>query len=329
MAGGFSPIDEQRCIHYAAFASHLDRKSFDAIYWILFFVNILILFIASWQYSHDHEAAKDVPPGTREYKHRMMNCMYRCLAYFSASVVCIVMEVYALLALQFCDGEDLMSLFWATWTMLQLGSLVAIGGIILAVYNNIRGNKNPPWALALGTPVLVVAGIGHAFNMSMRKRVERVRVRGRSRSRRRTVSVSSSTVNRLEGIMTSDVPISREETLRMDDSEKEDADYKVAKLVGFTPDGGVIIQFGEDPGAAITPDRGTVLGRGEGGQVLVAFRKSMTIITDGNGYPMVSEKRVASSSTLNIPSPTSPLTRPPPVVRIATPPMPSRGDDIV
>jgi hypothetical protein len=119
----------------------------------------------------------------------------------------------------------------------------------------------------------------------------------------------------------------------MDDSEKEDADYKVARLVGFTPDGGVIIQFGEDLGAAITPDRGTVLGRGEGGRVLVAFRKSMTIISDGSGsgYPMVSEKRVASSSTLNIPSPSSPaltLTRPPPVVRIATAPTP-RGDSIV
>jgi hypothetical protein len=69
------------------------------------------------------------------------------------------------------------------------------------------GREKRPWALALGTPVLVVAGIGHAFNSSMRKRVERVR--GRSRSRR-TVSVSSSTVNRLEGIMTSDMPISRE-----------------------------------------------------------------------------------------------------------------------
>lgn len=51
MAGGFNPIDEEQCVHYAAFASHLDRKSFDAIYWILFGVNILILFTASWQYS--------------------------------------------------------------------------------------------------------------------------------------------------------------------------------------------------------------------------------------------------------------------------------------
>ncbi len=29
-----------------------------------------------------------------------------------------------------------------------------------------------PWALALGTPVLVVAGIGHAVHGAMRKRVK-------------------------------------------------------------------------------------------------------------------------------------------------------------
>lgn len=72
-----------------------------------------------------------------------MRCLFACLACLVISIVAIVMEVYALLALQFCDGEDLMSLYWSTWTMLQLGSLVAIAGIILAVFNNIRGNKNP------------------------------------------------------------------------------------------------------------------------------------------------------------------------------------------
>lgn len=51
-----------------------------------------------------------------------------------------------------------------------------------------------PWALALGTPVLVVAGIGHAVHGAMRKRVQRVRSRSmrsrslRSRSRGRSVT---------------------------------------------------------------------------------------------------------------------------------------------
>jgi len=154
-------VDPVQCRHYAAFASHLPRLQFDIIYWVLFGAVILMLFTASYRYSRlvspyifplfntgltfsrDHEEAKDVEPGSREYRRRMMTCLIWCLFLFACAVVGVVMEVYALLALQFCDGEDLMSLYWSTWTMLQLGSLVAIAGIILSVYNGIRGNKNP------------------------------------------------------------------------------------------------------------------------------------------------------------------------------------------
>lgn len=66
-----------------------------------------------------------------------------CSIYASVSVVACVMEVYALMALQFCDGEDLMPLYWSTWTMMQVGSVIAIFGILLAVFNSLRGNKNP------------------------------------------------------------------------------------------------------------------------------------------------------------------------------------------
>jgi hypothetical protein len=51
MAGGFEPIDPERCAHYAGFASHLDRRSFDFIYWLLFALVIGMLFLASWKYS--------------------------------------------------------------------------------------------------------------------------------------------------------------------------------------------------------------------------------------------------------------------------------------
>lgn len=59
------------------------------------------------------------------------------------STVVVVMEAYALLALQFCDGEDLMSLYWSTWTMLQVGSLIAIAGVILALCHNLRNRQHP------------------------------------------------------------------------------------------------------------------------------------------------------------------------------------------
>lgn len=89
------------------------------------------------------EALADSRPGTKHYRHKMQRCLLICSGYFVLSITAVVMEVYALLALQFCDGEDLMSLYWSTWTMLQVGSLIAILGIILAAFNAIRGNKNP------------------------------------------------------------------------------------------------------------------------------------------------------------------------------------------
>lgn len=85
------------------------------------------------------------------------------------------MEAYALLALQFCDGEDLMSLYWSTWMMIQVGSLIAMVGIILAMCHSLKESKHPPWALALGTPVLVIAGFLHLFHNCTKKRVKKIK----------------------------------------------------------------------------------------------------------------------------------------------------------
>jgi hypothetical protein len=65
-----------------------------------------------------------------------------------------------------------------------------------------------PWALALGTPVLVVAGIGHAVHRAVHRRVKSVR--SRSRGRRRTVSVSGNSSNGRFGASGNDLPMSRE-----------------------------------------------------------------------------------------------------------------------
>jgi ABC-type maltose transport system permease subunit len=73
----------------------------------------------------------------------MKTCLAICGVYAAISVVAVVMEVYALMALQFCDGEDLMPLYWSTWTMMQVGSVIAIFGILLAISNSLRGRKNP------------------------------------------------------------------------------------------------------------------------------------------------------------------------------------------
>jgi hypothetical protein len=81
--------------------------------------------------------------------------MYECALYATVSLVAVVMEVFALLALQFCDGEDLMALYWSTWTVMQVGALIAIFGILLAVFHTIRGREHPYVEANYGHPTAV------------------------------------------------------------------------------------------------------------------------------------------------------------------------------
>lgn len=75
-------------------------------------------------------------------RHLRLN-IFLCLGCVCASTVIVIMEAFALLALQFCDGEDLMSLYWSTWTMIQVGSLIAMVGIILALIHSLKDRKHP------------------------------------------------------------------------------------------------------------------------------------------------------------------------------------------
>jgi len=83
------------------------------------------------------------PPESPQYRHQMKKCLLVCGLCSSASIVAVVMETFSLLALQFCDGEDLIMLYWATWTMLQVGSVIAILGVMLSVCHSLRGRKHP------------------------------------------------------------------------------------------------------------------------------------------------------------------------------------------
>lgn len=66
-----------------------------------------------------------------------------CFGCVVTSTVIVVMEAFCLMALQFCDGEDLISLYWSTWTMIQVGSLIAMVGIILALVNSLQDKRHP------------------------------------------------------------------------------------------------------------------------------------------------------------------------------------------
>lgn len=69
--------------------------------------------------------------------------MLMCLGCVIVSAAVVIMEAFALLALQFCDGENLISLYWSTWTMTQVGSLIAMMGIILAMAHSLQNRRHP------------------------------------------------------------------------------------------------------------------------------------------------------------------------------------------
>ncbi|KAI0427184.1 hypothetical protein F5Y09DRAFT_344904 [Xylaria sp. FL1042] len=88
-----------------------------------------------------------------KFRRRLTVSLACILGIFLISTVMLVIEVYVLLAIQLCEHEDLMSLYWATWTTLQLGSEIAILGVSLALWLHLWDMEHPLWALALGTPV--------------------------------------------------------------------------------------------------------------------------------------------------------------------------------
>ncbi|EMR69851.1 hypothetical protein UCREL1_3127 [Eutypa lata UCREL1] len=136
--------DPELCSHYAGFMSHLNRRHFDALYWTLFFLVIFSLFISSWIYQRTmtfRDNKPDIDEAT--FRKKLKTTLAVCTVIFLVTAVFCVIEVYALLALQFCDGEDLMSLFWATWTMLQLGSEIAILGVVMALWHSLVEIRHP------------------------------------------------------------------------------------------------------------------------------------------------------------------------------------------
>jgi ABC-type maltose transport system permease subunit len=160
--------DPELCERYAQFASHMVRWQFKIIYWTMFFSNLFVLFLASWTYTRYVGIITPPPypyhypclaltlfpfrgqislerysPGSAKRTKRLRQSIFLCLACVLVSTTIVIMEAYAILALQFCDGEDLISLYWSTWTMVQVGSLIAMVGIILALLHSLRNRRHP------------------------------------------------------------------------------------------------------------------------------------------------------------------------------------------
>ncbi|KAL1840645.1 hypothetical protein VTJ49DRAFT_253 [Mycothermus thermophilus] len=301
---------------YAGAFAHFDRKSFDFMYWFLFVVVLGLLILSSWRWASDNDEIHELgeAPGSYAHKSRMRRALVSCGAYAAVAITSVVLEAYALMGLQFCQGEDLMVLYWASWTMLQIGSTAAMVGILLAAFYQLRGMKAPPWALALGTPILVAAGFGHAANSTMASPARRFLQSGLLKVRRSLRSLRprfGSPNPATDEENANDLPMSRAQTLRADDDDDYDGCGTMrsspcgegaeitAKFLGYSDTGGPILRFDEKQARQIDPERGEILGRGDNGDVIVAFKKNMTVVST---TPSIGISRCVSPS----PSPTPP-----------------------
>jgi hypothetical protein len=85
------------------------------------------------------------------------------------SLICIIMECFALLNIEYCPGEDLIQLYWAFWATWQVGSCIAILGVMVQLWIVLGDVEMPSWAIGLGTLVLVFAGLGFILRDIWRK----------------------------------------------------------------------------------------------------------------------------------------------------------------
>ncbi|ATY65276.1 hypothetical protein A9K55_003903 [Cordyceps militaris] len=270
--------DSPNCLKYAQFASHLDRWQFKVIYWTLFISNLLFLFFGSFAYIKAQEALSAYADHPSKLRKRLRLCIVVCSLCVAASTVIVIMEAYALLALQFCDGEDLMSLYWSTWTMIQVGSLIAIMGVILAMIHTLRNKRHPPWALALGTPVLVIAGLLHMCFYSTRARVKKLCKKPTDEEETQP-------------------PMSRVNTIGPSSRESIDETIR-GEFIGFTVEGGPIVRFTNSDGDDV-PAGGELLGRCGSNSILVSYqRDSIRFLTDDQETAEISKAQTSSQETL-------------------------------
>lgn len=88
-------------------------------------------------------------------------------AFLSATFA--ILECFAAFNIEYCAGEDLMNLYWGFWSILQVGSNIAIVGIMLQFWIILGDVETPSWAVAMGTPVLVFAALGFVLKEVWKK----------------------------------------------------------------------------------------------------------------------------------------------------------------
>ena len=80
---------------------------------------------------------------TEKFRKKLAVALGITFGIFVLSAGMLVVEVFTLFGMQFCVEEPLIILYWSPWTILQLGSVIAILGINLALLHHLFDMEHP------------------------------------------------------------------------------------------------------------------------------------------------------------------------------------------
>lgn len=171
----------EQCLKHGHFMHSLSPGKVKSIFWVLFLVVHVMLTIASSTFTKSANIATHIktaelhPTISRDIcqnllskskaKHRrtQIRCIYVSFLCFIVALFCTVFEAFAAFSLGFCHKSDMAFLYSSFWKLLQVGSTIAIFGIVLAQLWSFMGRESLPVNVAIGTPVLIIAWLGVAF----------------------------------------------------------------------------------------------------------------------------------------------------------------------
>ncbi|RKF57334.1 hypothetical protein OnM2_075011 [Erysiphe neolycopersici] len=184
MTNIFSEADVDRCNHYAKFFRKFSELEINLVFWSLFLLVLILMSMCSIIHHKSialNEANKTLSEDIAKSQEHLLRVRRTRVKYLSLVSLCAVigifscvLECFAILNIQYCVGEDLMQLYWSLWSILQVGSNIAILGVILQFWIILGDVETPSWAVALGTPVLVFAALAFLLKELWKKGLARI-----------------------------------------------------------------------------------------------------------------------------------------------------------
>ncbi|KAJ8061098.1 hypothetical protein OCU04_010172 [Sclerotinia nivalis] len=235
-------MQSEQCLKHGHFMQSLSPSKVKSIFWVLFLVVLVMLTIAASAFTKSANIATHIknaelhPTISRDLcqdllskskaKHRrtQIRCIYVSSLCFIVAIFCTVFEAFAASTLIFCHKLDMGFLYWSFWTLLQVGSTIAIFGIALAQLWSCMGRESLPVNVAIGTPVLIIAWLGVAFEYLFK------------------AWLSEETIKRFETFVDGVIDSSRQ-SRTSSEAETSTPSIPTAELLGFTIDSRPIISF--------------------------------------------------------------------------------------